>query len=73
MRGKQYCKVGKVKHVTLASAHRACDKLEKEKNVIVTPYKCKKCHSYHIGKPSFNKDPILFWQNNFYNKGRGIL
>ena len=65
---KQYRKLSapcrdKCAHSSFQAARIACRILLNEKGLHAQPYKCPSCGLYHIGKPSFNRNPMLFWEN----------
>lgn len=53
----------KCAHETFRAAQIACAMLMREKGLHAQPYKCSACGRYHIGKPSFKRNPMLFWEN----------
>ena len=53
----------KCAHKSFQGAIMACKILLREKGLHAQPYKCPSCGLYHIGKPSFSRNPMLFWEN----------
>jgi hypothetical protein len=64
-RKKRISCAGKIKHKSITGACIATRKLFKLKNLVAYPYKCRRCGFWHIGKPTYCDDPILFWNNVF--------
>lgn len=54
---------GKAKYKTIEAAWAAVRKLKKNKGLHAHPYKCQRCHMYHVGKPTCRDNPMLFWHN----------